>query len=642
MAIQNVLRKMRLALARLPAVGYGRLPLTPAHILRDLWKGNSIYGMHLAKGELIYKDYIIPLQPGLWGKRNVPVDGLCKIYDFSWLRDMRELGTDNARLAARALMVDWMSRPPEAQHKVAYRADVLGKRLTHWLGHYDFFAASADAAFKRQFIYRVMIEGRYLIAMLPPEPRNYYAFAMLKGVMAVSLCLPEQFDIILKVTSCLKNELANQILEDGVHIERNAEIQLMILQDLVEIKLMYQLIHRRPPKELVSALDNISRALRALRHGDGRLALFNGANEADPELIDRILFHATQKRVAMTNMTKGGYIRCYTNRATLLVDSGTPADIGRRSKHAGCLSMEFSVGKQRLFVNCGAGETKAWRSILGCTAAHSVLDLNGTDSVEFEHGRVSSDFEAVAKHHYQDGAHLLEMGHNGWLKRYGVIYQRTLYLSGNGQNLKGEERVDGAQKFPIKVRFHLHPSIIVEEEFVEFTKGKPEKIYALMANNSHEGRQIWWFRFSGAKARIEESIYFGNGSRVASKQIVLYVSVPEATEETPVMVKEKPPIKKEEAEKTNDQAPTVESKQEQESSDYVAIFHRKDNDQGTGQESDRTIHSETVPEAALPQDSDISEVVPEVTQETITKTKVEPVPEMDSAQVIRWALHRKL
>lgn len=638
MVRQSMLRKMRLSLARLPALGYAKPPEKPAYFLRDLWKGNSIYGMHLVKGELIYKDYIIPLQPGSWGKENIPVDGLCKIYDFSWLRDMRELGTDNARLCSRALMVDWISRPPTAQHKVAYRADILGKRLVNWLGNYDFFAASADGDFKQQFMNRLMKEGRYLAAMLPPAASIYYAFATLKGVMAISLCLPEQFDLIPKVTRCLKAELANQILEDGVHVERNIEIQLMVLQDLVEIKLMYQLIQRPPPNELISALDNLSRALRALRHGDGGLALFNGSNESDPEMIDRVLFHATQKRVAMTNMTKGGYVRCYANRATLLVDSGTPADIGRRSKHAGCLSLEFSVGKQRVFVNCGAGETKQWRSILGCTAAHSVLDLNGTDSAEFVRGQVSSDFEAVSRHHMEDGAHLLEMGHNGWLKRYGVIYQRNIYLSGSGQILKGEERIDGPQLFPFMVRFHLHPSIIVEEEFIEFTKGKPERIYALMANNPHEGRQIWWFRFSGAQAKIEESVYFGKGSRVVSKQIVLYATMPEVVvkEELSSSIKEEKLLQTETV-----KAHAVLTPQEEESSDYVAIFHHKDNDQGSGQEGDPVVYSEILPEATLSEATEKVEPL-EDKQALSEKTEESQLKDAVSPQVVRWALHRKL
>ncbi|WP_271829052.1 heparinase II/III family protein [Commensalibacter communis] len=641
MALQSMLRKMRLSLARLPPVGYGKLPLNPAYFLRDLWNGDSIYGMHLTKGELIYKDYIIPLQPGLWGKQNIPVDGLCKIYDFSWLRDLREFGTDNARLCARALIVDWMSRPPNTQHKVAYRGDILGKRLTNWLGHYDFFASSADKAFKQQFLHRVMIEGRYITAMLPPTAGSHYAFAMLKGVMAVSLCLPEQFDLSTKITRCLKNELANQILEDGVHIERNAEIQLMVLQDLVEIKLMYQLTKQRPPNELTSALDNLSRALRALRHGDGGLALFNGSNESNPQSIDRILFHATQKRVAMTNMTKGGYIRCYANRATLLVDSGTPADIGRRSKHAGCLSLEFSVGKQRVFVNCGAGETKTWRSILGCTAAHSVLDLNGTDSVEFVQGKVTPHFEAVAKHHMEEGAHLLEMGHNGWLKRYGVIYQRIIYLSSNGQILKGEERIDGPQQYPFMVRFHLHPSIVVEEDFIEFVNGKPEHVYALMANNPHEGRQIWWFRFSGANARIEESVYFGSGSRVLSKQIVLYVTVPEKKNKDEVVsVQTELLSKTDETHKVDTQ--TVLTEQPEESSDYVAIFHNKNNDQGSGQESDPALHSETVLETTVPQETVISEPTKNHEKEKHALETDNPIEEVDAPQIVRWALHRKL
>ena len=61
-------------------------------------------------------------------------------HGFTWLRDLRALGTDAARLRARALVADWIGTP--AADALAQRPDVAGARIAAWLGHYDFFAAS--------------------------------------------------------------------------------------------------------------------------------------------------------------------------------------------------------------------------------------------------------------------------------------------------------------------------------------------------------------------------------------------------------------------------------------------------------------------------------------------------------------------
>ena len=64
-------------------------------------------------------------------------------HGFTWLRDLRALGTDAARLRARALVSDWIATRRRTT-PVAYRPDVAGARIAAWLGHYDFFAATAD------------------------------------------------------------------------------------------------------------------------------------------------------------------------------------------------------------------------------------------------------------------------------------------------------------------------------------------------------------------------------------------------------------------------------------------------------------------------------------------------------------------
>ena len=76
-------------------------------------------------------------------------------HSFTWLRDLRALGTDAARLRARALVSEWIASPPS--DPIAHRPDVVGARITAWLGHYDFFAATADDVFRQRLMGRLVI-----------------------------------------------------------------------------------------------------------------------------------------------------------------------------------------------------------------------------------------------------------------------------------------------------------------------------------------------------------------------------------------------------------------------------------------------------------------------------------------------------
>ncbi len=643
MVLRDIMEKIRLSLVKLPAIGYGQIPEVPVSILRDLWIGNSVYGMHLIRGELIYQDCIIPLYPGQWGGRNLSWEIQVKLHGFSWLRDLREVGTENARLVARNLVADWISSPPSYYNSIVYQPLTLANRMANWLSHYDFFAESAEKYFHQQFMQRILQEGRYVVAMLPAIKPRHEAFTLLKAAMALSLCMPEQFDLISKITKLLQNELSAQILDDGIHISRNPELQLYILRDLVEIRLMYQLVNSRFPSDLNLALDIISRALRALRHGDGKLALFNGSGESDANYIDRVLSNSTQKRVAMTDMKSGGYIRCFSNRSTLLIDSGIPLK-NAPIKYLGSLSFEFSIGKQRIIVNCGSGGSSAWRSALAGTAAFSVLKLCNSDCVLLQDNQIlDSNFRIESNHEMKDSAHWVELSHNGWKQVYNAIYNRKFYLNSDGYDLRGEELIETDQILPFEIRFHLHPTIKVEEKIVDIEKDKKEKIFILSFNHPQEGNQIWWFRFSGADGRIEDSVYFGQKVRLATKQIVLYNQALSVKADK----KSGKPLNI-----IQDQQ-SIAIKQSEEESDYVAIFHNQ-NDNAEIRKKDTSDHDHPR----------VSESLSETNQEISKQSEVNKVSESfdryqeqkkirdhdqdhsmnrkDQSIIIQWALRRKL
>ena len=112
--------------------------------VRDPWPGDPARGARLLKGELDHAGGTLRLRPGEWGEAESSPVLLSAAHGFTWLRDLRALGTDAARGRARALVADWIGLPP---NPLTRRPDIAGARLAAWLGHWDFFAASADDAF---------------------------------------------------------------------------------------------------------------------------------------------------------------------------------------------------------------------------------------------------------------------------------------------------------------------------------------------------------------------------------------------------------------------------------------------------------------------------------------------------------------
>ncbi len=307
-------------------------------------------------------------------------------HGFTWLRDLRALGTDAARARARALVNDWIATP--GLERLAERPDVAGARITAWLGHYDFFAASADDGFRTRLMARLLAEARTLAASLPADELDARALTALKGLIASAVALPEHAaPYLTRALRFLPQEIARQVLPDGCHAERSPAAQLSALQDLTEIRALLQASQTAPPAALATAVERMAPALRALRHGDGGLVLFNGAKEENPVLIDLVLTQAGRGGRAPAGLTEGGFHRLQAGRSVLVIDCGAPPPPGiDRTAHAGTLSLELSVGRERLIVNCGGmpAAEGPWRDAVRATAAHSTLVIADTNSAELK------------------------------------------------------------------------------------------------------------------------------------------------------------------------------------------------------------------------------------------------------------------
>jgi uncharacterized heparinase superfamily protein len=514
----DIFRSARRLFSRIRPV---RVPDAPARAFRDLWPGDAARGARLLRGELEVMGSVRQLTG--WGPESGPLPWRQAAHGFAWLRDLRTLGTDPAFVEARDLTEDWLTQG--AQHPLASLPEVAAARISAWLGHWDFLAASADEGFRRALMERLVQDGRLVAASVPDEAAHRGALVVLKGAVAAAVALGEEAWMI-RALKFLPAELERQFHPDGGHVERSPAIQLLAFQDLVELRNLLNGSGVSAPPQLATVIDRAGQALRLFRHGDGTLALFNGTREEAAPTVDLALTQGQAKGRAPLLLQETGFHRLTASRTLVIVDCGPPPP-GRapdpvtgaprgadRFAHAGTLSFEMSVGRDRLIVNCGAAPAgeEMWCMALRSTAAHSTLVLAETNSAELRPEGLGRRPERVEAERFENqGAQWLEASHDGYRRTHDVVHRRRLYLSENGDDLRGEDVLESATGavVPGVVRFHLHPAVtaLLQEE-----EGG-----VLMRLPSGQG---WRLRARGAAISLEESVHMAGEAR-RSNQIVL-------------------------------------------------------------------------------------------------------------------------
>jgi uncharacterized heparinase superfamily protein len=509
---QSWVRDARLAIARLPSLRMGRVPDAPALSVRDLWPGDAARGAALIKGELETGGAVLPLRLGGWQGLTGTEMARAGAHSFCWLRDLRALGTDPARLRARGLVAEWVAAPPA--DPVAHRPDVAGARIAAWLGHYDFFAATADDAFRQKLMNRLVGDARALSAALPAEELDARGLTALKGLVAAAVALREHSGFLNRALRFLPQEIARQILPDGCHAERSPAAQLSALRDLTEIRALLQTSQTQPPPALGRAIEHMAPVLRMMRHGDGGLALFNGTKEENPSLVEQVLTQAGRGGRSGSALADGGFVRMQAGRSVLIADCGAPAPAGLdRFAHAGTLSFEMSAGRDRLIVNCGAfpAGPPEWQDAVRTTAAHSTLVIGDVSSSELKPaGLGRRPVHVELKRQEADGSHYLEATHDGWRGVFGARHRRLLYMSASGEAVHGEDLVESAEPQPFTIRFHLHPDVQAS------LQGDGTSVLLRLKSGA-----FWRLRVDGVQAALEESVYLGGAEQRRSEQVVL-------------------------------------------------------------------------------------------------------------------------
>ena len=406
-----------------------------------------------------------------------------------WRYNLHYFDDLNARDASlrsdwhRALLLRWVRENPPAAG-TGWEPYPASLRLVNWIKW-----ALGGNTLPPECVQSLAVQARWLCRRLEIHLLGNHLFANAKALVFAGLFFagPEAGDWLEKGLRILKREVREQILADGGHFERSTLYHSLALEDMLDLCNVTAVFAGAVPSRWQSTvagwrerIGSMRGWLAAMCHPDGEISFFNDAAEGiAPAPIELELYAARlgfPERPASVqgfiHLADSGYIRIEQDGFVLLLDvAPVGPDYLPGHAHADTLSCELSLFGQRVFVNSGtscygnSGERLRQRG----TAAHNTVVVDGQDSSEVWAGfRVARRARPVGLEVMRNDAIMVRCAHDGYRRLPGKPEHLRRWLF-KGNALVVEDRISGSFGHA-EARFHLHPSIKLDENWLDFGK----------------------------------------------------------------------------------------------------------------------------------------------------------------------------
>jgi uncharacterized heparinase superfamily protein len=499
----------------LPPLKADRLLISPQDLrTADATRATEIYAGRFAfAGKVVICDgrSIFEMQP--------PSDEWAvALLGFGWLRHLRAAESGITRANARALVDEWITLQG-SWHPIAWRPDVLSRRIISWLSQAPLVLQDADVRFYRRVLRSLVRQVRYLRHTAGDARRGVARMQAVIALTYAALCIAGQSRHIKTATERLRHEIEQQILPDGGHVSRNPGAIVAVLLELLPLGQAFASRNIAPPQALLNAIDRMMPMLRFFRHSDGTFAHFNGMGATPAEQLLTLLAYDETRGAPLSNAPHSAYQRLEAGGAVLIMDTGSAPPIEMSLEaHAGFLSFEFSTPKNSVMVvNCGMPTTARddWRRFARGTAAHSTVTFNETSAARFIETAafrrvlggspmLGGPSQVASTREDRSDSIVLRAAHDGYADRFGILHERTVVLAADGLHFDGEDMFLAADSGSqlragddrFAVRFHLHP-------LVKATRLTDGHGVMLMTVN----KEVWTFSAHEHRVELEDSVY---------------------------------------------------------------------------------------------------------------------------------------
>lgn len=497
----------------------GRHPHGFEHTPADPWPGDAAAADALFQGRYRFHGWEAAA-PGEapWLRDDMPDEWHEALHGFAWIRHFTARGGDAAQRHVRAMANDWAETFPD-WHPVAWRADIIGRRMMSWVSHGQYLIHHAELTYRSRILDSLARQARHLNRAAAGAPPGLPRLTAAIGLVFAGLGLPDGRRRLAHGLNRLESELAGQILADGGHVSRNPSIHMAVLRDLIATRAALAGAGHEVPVPLQNAIDRMAPMLRFFRLGDGALAVFHGGHTETEGAVDLTLSRSGAAGKPLDSAPHAGFERLVRGRTVVVMDTGAaePAADGACDDGAGALAFAFAVGRQRIVGNAGICRAPDETGTVPVVSdPDSTVVLDGTAPLPADtvrRYRADRPIVTCTRNESDDGI-WLDADHDGYAARYGLRHHRRLYLAAAGDDLRGEDSLTatGGRKprdVPFTLVFHLHPGVQV---------APVQDGGALLRLADGSG---WRVRVGGGTLAVETGFYCGGETPERTSRLVL-------------------------------------------------------------------------------------------------------------------------
>ena len=473
-------------------------------IPENLWIGDPDHGKKIVDGFLSFYGEGLVFNKKVWKKNEASKSWNEELLTFEWIKDVKALGTNKARIFLRDNIREWM-RFGSKWDSFAWRTDILSKRISYLMSNMSFFYNTADEIFQKNFTKLLNKQSIHLLKTFKKKDYGDKKIFIAKAIILASLSFKNLSGKLQLGINLLSKIIESDILEDGMHYLRSPSKQFIFLQSLVDIKNFLGLSKIVIPKFLNENIYKMSSVLKFFKIANGELAIFNSYKFIDPDEINEVIKRSNSKIKIPESLEFSGFQRISDNRLNFLMDCGKPTS---EKTHASSLSFEFSHGSEKIVVNCGSPfiNNKKLSEALRSTAAHSTISIDDINSSDiFFEKNTTTRIANVWSEKLIDGHNFwINTAHSGYKDLFGLVHNRKIHIDTKNLIIRGQDYFSKSIKkhnlIPKKLflRFHIHPDVKLS------ATASKKKVILKLKNNLG-----WEFICSEPKIEINEGRYFG-------------------------------------------------------------------------------------------------------------------------------------
>ncbi len=397
-----------------------------------------------------------------------------------------------------------------------WEIDTLSRRIISWITNSQLTYDEGDKIYKEKFNSIIFKQINHLINEIKRSDNYHDKLIGCSAIILTGISYNDEkyldfgLELLKKIiTSCFDTEYFPK--------SRNIRQLVFYLKFFIILREFLKESSNEIPGYLDEIIFHLGKGYNFVWGSLKQSLLFNGNHNSNLEDFD-VYLDSQKYSFKSEKRDLGGYGILKNKNVILGMDIGTAPE-GKFSENyqSGTLSFEAIYKGRKIICNSGYYQNtkKNLNLISRSTAAHSTLTLNNNSIVSFKKNFKNKilnklNFNTLNKNIVCEKNYwLIKCSHDGYLKNYGTIHERSLEFFPEKNKFIGIDKLIKNKNFiptNFDIRFHLMPTTKV-------TKTQDKNIILIELENS-----AWRFYSINGSIEVETGLYFGNKNSYLENQ----------------------------------------------------------------------------------------------------------------------------